>query len=61
MAKETTAEKPAAPAAPAAPKTFEETHAALIAAKINAGLTREAAVQTIKDQIANDAAKAKKK
>lgn len=39
-------------------ESFEEKHAALIASKINAGLTREGAIQCIKDQIANDAAKA---
>ena len=44
-------------------QTFEEKHAALITAKMNAGLTHHAAIQVIKDQLENDAqlAKSKKK
>lgn len=41
-------------------KSFEETHADLIAAKVNAGLRREDAIQVIKHQIENDAAKKNK-
>jgi len=40
-------------------QTFEEKHAALIAQKMNAGLTREGAITVIQHQIENDAAKAK--
>lgn len=49
--------------APVPTKTlsFEEKYSAQIAQKIAAGLTRESAIQVINDQIANDAAKAKKK
>jgi hypothetical protein len=42
-------------------ETFEEKHAALIQQKINAGLTREGAIEVIKHQIENDARRAKKK
>ena len=44
-------------------QTFEEKHAALIRQKMNAGLTREGAIEVIKHQIDNDAkiAKSKKK
>ena len=40
-------------------QTFEGKHAALIAQKMNAGLTREGAITVIQHQIENDAAKAK--
>jgi hypothetical protein len=43
-----------------AEQTFEEKHAALIAQKVNAGLTREGAIEVIKHQKANDADRAAK-
>jgi len=50
-----------APAEVKKEQTFEEKHAALIAKKVNAGLTREGAIEVIKHQIENDAKRDAKK
>ena len=52
-APEASQQPPQQPAAPAQP--FEEKHAKLITAKMNAGLTREGAIEVIKHQLENDA------
>ncbi len=46
---------------PAKVESFEEKHAALIQQKVNAGLTREGAIEVIKHQQENDARLAKAK
>lgn len=52
---------PQEPEKPAKKETFEEKHAELIRQKMNAGLTRDGAIEVIKHQIENDARLAKAK